>query len=155
MIEQLTDLKISVVGLGYVGLPLALAFGRKYNTVGYDVNQKRVASLAQGVDVTKECLPADFAAAEYCSFSTDNQDLADCNVYVIAVPTPLDKNKRPDLHPLKSASREVGEHLGKGNVVIFESTVFPGATEEVCVPILEKASGLKFNKDFLVCFFIV
>ena len=148
MRADFTDSKLSVIGLGYVGLPLALAFGQKYNTVGFDINRSRVASLVQGVDATKEVLPEDFKAAKFCEFSFDDRRLADRDVYIVTVPTPIDKNNRPDLSPLRSASRTVGKYLQRGNIVIFESTVFPGATEEVCVPIIEEVSGLKFNEDF-------
>ena len=148
MNANLIDSKLSVIGLGYVGLPLALAFGQKYQTVGYDINRSRVASLVQGIDATKEVLPEDFKTAEFCQFSSDDQLLADRDVYIVTVPTPIDKNNRPDLSPLMAASRLVGKYLDRGNVVVFESTVFPGATEEVCVPILEEVSGLKFNEDF-------
>lgn len=148
MEKKLGSLNLAVVGLGYVGLPLALAFGKKFNTLGFDINQARVDDLTRGIDVTREATSSDFEAATLCSFSNDSEDLAECDIFVVTVPTPLDKNNRPDLAPLKAASRTVGKYLGRESIVIFESTVFPGATEEVCVPILEKVSGLKFNEDF-------
>ena len=150
MNTNLIDSKLSVIGLGYVGLPLALAFGRKYNTVGFDINQSRVSSLGQGIDATREVLPEDFRTAEFCQFSSDDRLLADRGVYIVTVPTPIDKNNRPDLSPLIAASRMVGKYIERGNIVIFESTVFPGATEEICVPILEEISGLKYKKGFFV-----
>lgn len=145
---NLINPKLSVIGLGYVGLPLALAFGQKYQTIGFDINRSRVSSLVQGIDATREVLPEDFKTAEFCQFSYDDQLLADRDVYIVTVPTPIDKNNRPDLSPLIAASRMVGKYIERGNIVIFESTVFPGATEEICVPILEEVSGLKFNEDF-------
>ena len=148
MNKNLSESKLSVIGLGYVGLPLALEFGQKYNTVGFDINQSRVVSLVQGIDATKEVSPEDFKTAEFCKFSSDDQLLADRDVYIVTVPTPIDKNNKPDLSPLRAASRTVGKYLDRGNIVIFESTVFPGATEEICVPILEEISGLKYNEDF-------
>ena len=148
MNKNLSESKLSVIGLGYVGLPLALEFGQKYNTVGFDINQSRVVSLVQGIDATKEVSPEDFKTAEFCKFSSDDQLLADRDVYIVTVPTPIDKNNKPDLSPLRAASRTVGKYLDRGNIIIFESTVFPGATEEICVPILEEISGLKYNEDF-------
>ncbi|WOD43357.1 nucleotide sugar dehydrogenase [Hwangdonia lutea] len=150
------DIKIAVIGLGYVGLPLARLFATKYNVVGYDINQNRVNELQQGKDATLE-VEEDILQAVlktkpnnnlglFCSSSLD--DISDCNYYVITVPTPVDKNNRPDLTPLYKSSETVGKVLKKGDIVIYESTVFPGATEDECVPVLEKVSGLKFNTDF-------
>jgi UDP-N-acetyl-D-galactosamine dehydrogenase len=140
--------RIGVIGLGYVGLPLAVEFGRRYETVGYDYNPDRVAELRQGNDRTHEVEPADFKRATRLAFADDAEAIRTCNVYIVTVPTPVDAAKTPDLGPLLSASRTVGGLLKPGDVVVYESTVYPGATEEVCVPVLEKASDLKFNVDF-------
>ena len=142
------DLKLGIIGLGYVGLPLAVEFGRKRSIIGFDINQKRINELKSGHDSTKEVTTEDLASAIHLSFSTQIQDLAACNCYIITVPTPIDEDKRPDLRPLISASETVGKVLKKGDLVIYESTVYPGATEEDCVPVLEKSSDLKFNHDF-------
>lgn len=144
----LQDRKIAVIGLGYVGLPLAVAFGAKRPVVGFDIDAGRIAELRQGKDRTLETGAEDLARARYLSFSADPADLKDCHIYIVTVPTPIDAAKRPDLTALRDASRTVGRALGPGNVVIYESTVYPGATEEVCVPILEAESGLTFNRDF-------
>ena len=140
--------KIAVVGLGYVGLPLAAAFGEKREVVGFDINTKRIAELKDGVDFTREVSSEELATSKYLSFTDSLDGIADCQIYIITVPTPIDEYKSPDLTPLVKASESVGKVLKKGDVVIYESTVFPGATEEVCVPVLEKMSGLKFNQDF-------
>jgi len=140
--------KIGIIGLGYVGLPLAVEFSKKYPTVGFDLKQKRIDELQAGVDSTREVTDEELQQAGDLSFTTSMEALQGCNVFVVAVPTPIDDNKRPDLRPLEGASRSVASVLKKGDVVIYESTVFPGATEEVCVPILEKLSGLRFNTDF-------
>jgi len=145
---KIKDVKIGMVGLGYVGLPLAIEFGKKMQTMGLDINQKRIQELIEGIDRSLECDADQLKEAKQLSYTTDINDLASCNVYIITVPTPIDQHRRPDLSPLVGASRSVGRVLSKGNVVIFESTVYPGATEEVCVPILEQVSGLKFNQDF-------
>ena len=142
------DIHLAVIGLGYVGLPLAVGFGRKLSTLGFDVNAERIAELRQHRDHTLEVTPDELRATTRLSFSGDAKDLQDCNVFIVTVPTPIDRAKRPDLEPLKAASRTVGKAIGRGGVVIFESTVYPGATEEVCVPIIEHESGLEFNKDF-------
>ena len=142
--------RIAVVGLGYVGLPLAIEFGSKLPTVGFDINEKRIAELARGHDITLEVDDVDFCRSKHLEFSYQVADLKHCNTYLITVPTPIDASNRPDLEPLRSASRTIGQVLSAGDVVVYESTVFPGATEEVCVPILEKLSGLKLNKDFYV-----
>ncbi len=141
-------LRIAVIGLGYVGLPLAVGFGRKLPTLGFDINAARIGELRQQRDHTLETTPEELAGATQLAFSDDPSDLARCNVFIVTVPTPIDRAKRPDLGPLKAASRTVGEAISRGEVVIFESTVYPGATEEVCVPIIERTSGLKFNRDF-------
>ncbi|RAL20513.1 Vi polysaccharide biosynthesis UDP-N-acetylglucosamine C-6 dehydrogenase TviB [Lujinxingia litoralis] len=146
----LNSAQIAIVGLGYVGLPLAVEFGRRFDTVGFDINPRRVAELREGRDSTREVEPDELVSAQKLRYTTELNDIADCNVYVVTVPTPIDEHKRPDLSPLESASRSVGAVLNKGDVVIYESTVYPGATEEVCVPILEETSGLRFNQDFFV-----
>jgi len=145
---ELKTAKIGIIGLGYVGLPLAVEFGKQYPTVGFDINQARVDELASGKDHTLECSPEELASATDLTFSTDINDLGDCNVYIVTVPTPVDAQKRPDLTPLEKASETLGKVVSKGDVVIYESTVYPGATEEVCVPVVECVSGLKFNEDF-------
>jgi UDP-N-acetyl-D-galactosamine dehydrogenase len=145
------NIKIAVIGLGYVGLPLAVEFGRKYVTVGFDINQKRVEELNVGKDstleISTEYLESTFRMKLF-SVSTDKSKIADCNIFIITVPTPTDKNNRPVLTPLIKASETVGSLLKKGDIVIYESTVYPGVTEEECVPVLEHASGLKYNFDF-------
>lgn len=140
--------KIAVIGLGYVGLPLAVAFGKKYRTVGYDNNPRRIDELQAGRDVTLEATPAELRAAGKLNFSTEARDLESCNVFIVTVPTPIDQYKRPDLTPLLKASETVGRALKKGDVVVYESTVYPGCTEEICVPALERHSSLRFNRDF-------
>ncbi len=144
------DARVGVIGLGYVGLPLAVEFGRRLPTVGFDIDARRIRELQDGRDRTLEVTSEELAAARQLTFSAKTADLAGCNVYVVTVPTPIDRHKRPDLRPLESASRTVGGALAPGDVVIYESTVYPGATEEVCVPILEAESGLRFNRDFYV-----
>jgi len=145
---RLRKCRIGVVGLGYVGLPLAVEFGKHFETIGFDVNPRRVAQLRKGRDTTLEVSRAELRAASRLTFTTDLERLRRCHVFIVTVPTPIDGYKRPDLTPLVRASESVGSVLGKGAVVIYESTVYPGCTEEVCVPILERASGLKFNRDF-------
>ena len=140
--------RIGVIGLGYVGLPLAVEFGKKYDTVGFDINSARIAELKGGHDSTEEVEPELLAQAQRLGFTDRLEDVADCNVYIVTVPTPIDEHKRPDLSPLESASAAVGKVLSKGDVVIYESTVYPGATEEICIPVLERVSGLRFNEDF-------
>ena len=142
------DLKLGIIGLGYVGLPLAVEFGRKRKVIGFDINQKRINELKSGHDSTNEVTSEELAAVKHLTFSTRIQDLENCNCYIVTVPTPIDEHQRPDLTPLISASETVGKVLKKCDLVIFESTVYPGATEEDCVPVLEKFSGLKFNQDF-------
>ena len=145
---SLSDTKIAVVGLGYVGLPLAVEFGKTYDTVGFDINGARVDELRRGRDSTLEVDPEDLAAAARLRFSDQLEDVRDCNVYVVTVPTPIDAAKRPDLGPLIKASEALGRVLKRGDVVVYESTVYPGCTEEVCVPLLERVSGLRFRQDF-------
>lgn len=142
--------KVGVIGLGYVGLPLAVAFADQYPTVGFDTKALRIAELREGIDRTREVKTAEIKAATNLTFADQVEDLRGCNVYVVTVPTPIDENKRPDLRALRAASVSVAGVLTAGDVVIYESTVYPGATEEVCVPILESESGLTFNQDFFV-----
>jgi UDP-N-acetyl-D-galactosamine dehydrogenase len=141
---------VAVVGLGYVGLPLAVEFGKKYPTIGYDINQRRINELKQGVDTTLEIDAPDLVAASRLTFTTRPQELVRASVYIVTVPTPIDRHKQPDLTPIQKASETIGNVLKRGDVVIYESTVYPGATEEFAVPVLESASGLKFNTDFTV-----
>lgn len=145
---NLNNTTIALIGLGYVGLPLAVEFGKHRPVIGFDINQTRVAELQGGQDHTLECSPEQLKAAQHLRFSSQLDDLRDCGIFIVTVPTPVDDAHRPDLTPLVKASQTVGSVLKKGDVVIYESTVFPGATEEVCVPELEKASGLTFNQDF-------
>ncbi len=140
--------KIAVIGLGYVGLPLAIEFGKIQEVIGFDINDSRINELKEGKDRTLEVSSKEFKEAKNLSFTSDLTEINSCNIYIITVPTPIDKHKRPDLTPLIGASKEVSKALNNGDIVIYESTVYPGATEEVCVPILEKYSGLTFNKDF-------
>jgi UDP-N-acetyl-D-glucosamine/UDP-N-acetyl-D-galactosamine dehydrogenase len=142
------DTRIAVIGLGYVGLPLAVEFGKRYLTIGFDVNRSRITALISGRDSTLEVDTAALESATHLSYTTDVDKLKTCNIYIVTVPTPIDIYKRPDLSPLEKASETVGKVLSKDDIVIYESTVYPGATEEVCVPILEKHSGLTFNKNF-------
>ena len=146
--RDLENSKIGVIGLGYVGLPLAVEFGKHFDTLGFDINVARIADLKRGVDKTLEVSSEELGQIGRLRFSHDPADLEECNIYIVTVPTPIDKFKRPDLSPLVSASKTVGGRLKKGDVVIYESTVYPGATEEVCVPVLEQVSGLVFNRDF-------
>ena len=140
--------KIGIIGLGYVGLPLAVEFGKKGATIGFDINSKRVNELRSGCDSTQECTREELAEAQFLRYTSDLNELAECNVYVITVPTPIDEHKQPDLTPLIKASEALGTIVSKGDVIIYESTVYPGATEEDCIPVVEKVSGLKFNVDF-------
>jgi UDP-N-acetyl-D-galactosamine dehydrogenase len=146
--EWPAGVKIAVIGLGYVGLPLAVEFGKQYPVIGFDVKADRIAALRQGRDDTLETEPEELAAATYLHFTTDGRELEKCNVYIVTVPTPINASKQPDLRPLISASETVAKVLKHGDIVIYESTVYPGCTEEDCVPVLEKLSGLKFNQDF-------
>jgi len=145
---QLADLRIAIIGLGYVGLPLAVEFGKKGPVIGFDINQNRINELKNGQDHTLEVSPEELLKAKQLSFSSNLDDLKTSNFFIVTVPTPVDQVNRPDLTPLKKASETVGQALKKGDIVVYESTVYPGATEEVCIPILEKISGLKFNQDF-------
>jgi UDP-N-acetyl-D-glucosamine/UDP-N-acetyl-D-galactosamine dehydrogenase len=145
---SLRKCRIGVVGLGYVGLPLAVEFGKHFDTVGFDVKESRIRELKSGRDSTLEVSRKELISATRLSFTTTLADLRRCRVYIVTVPTPIDEYKRPDLTPLIRASESVGKVLGKGDVVVYESTVYPGCTEEVCVPILERESGLTFNRDF-------
>ena len=142
--------KIALIGLGYVGLPLAVEFGKQYPTVGFDINQVRLDQLRAGIDTTLELDESELAASVYLSFTNILADIADCNIFIVTVPTPINENKQPDLSYLLRASKSIGKVLKQGDLVIYESTVYPGATEEDCVPVLEKISGLIFNKDFFV-----
>ena len=144
----LDQVRIGVIGLGYVGLPLAVEFGRKYPTVGYDLNVARVNELREGHAATLEVAPELLAEARHLEYSADPADLNDCNVYIVTVPTPVGTDKRPLLNPLRSASDLLGRVVSRGDIVIFESTVYPGATEEVCIPLIEAGSGLTLNEDF-------
>ena len=145
---QLHAVKLAVVGLGYVGLPLAVEFGKKRSVLGFDINQDRINALRAGHDGTLEVSDQELAEAKQLTFSHDAASLGDCNVFIVTVPTPIDAHKQPDLTPLIKASETIGKVLKRGDIVIYESTVYPGATEEVCVPVLERVSGLKFNADF-------
>jgi UDP-N-acetyl-D-galactosamine dehydrogenase len=144
----LNEPRIAIVGLGYVGLPLAVEFGRQLDTIGFDTNARRIDELRQGRDHTLETSAEELAVADRLGFTTDVQDIAGCNVYIVTVPTPVDEANRPDLSPLENASASIGKVLKRGDIVIYESTVYPGTTEEICVPVLERASGLRFNHDF-------
>ena len=145
---NLDQTRIGIIGLGYVGLPLAVEFGKSIPTVGFDINTKRIDELKSGKDHTLEVSPEELKEATKINFTCDLQALKTCNFFIVTVPTPVDEFKRPDLRPVESASRTIGQVLKKGDVAVFESTVYPGCTEEICVPIMEKLSGLKFNKDF-------
>jgi UDP-N-acetyl-D-galactosamine dehydrogenase len=145
---NINQIKLAIVGLGYVGLPLAVEFGRVRSVVGFDINQRRIDELISGNDRTLEVAPEELHAAHFLSYTTQVDELRLCNCYIVTVPTPLTEHKQPDLMPLIIASQIVGKVLKKGDIVIYESTVFPGATEEDCVPVLEKSSGLKYNNDF-------
>ncbi len=141
-------IKIGLIGLGYVGLPLAVEFGKHYPTIGFDINPTRIRQLESGFDTTLEVEPEEIAASQLLTFSDQIEAIEDCNIYIVTVPTPINAAKQPDLTPLEKASRLLGRVLKAGDIVIYESTVFPGATEEVCVPILQQESGLIFNQDF-------
>ena len=143
-----SKIRLAVIGLGYVGLPLAVEFGRKFDTVGFDVKRSRLEMLQSGQDNTLETSPEDLAQAVNLRYTSDPADLADRDIFIVTVPTPVDNYNRPDLTPLYRASETVGKAMKSGSIVIYESTVFPGCTEEECVPVLEKFSGLKFNETF-------
>ncbi len=145
---SVSNSRIGIVGLGYVGLPVAIEFGTKYPTIGFDINQTRIDGLNSQQDLTQEINSEDFARAKYLTFCADPELLRSCNTYIVTVPTPIDENNQPNCGPLIQASREIGGMISKGDVVIYESTVYPGATEEVCIPEIEAVSGLTFNVDF-------
>jgi len=145
---DINNIKIAVIGLGYVGLPLAVEFGKNHSVIGFDINQHRINELKSGTDHTLEVSDEVLASAQYLQFSSDINELADVNFYIVTVPTPIDEYKQPDLTPLVKASTAIGSVLKAGDIVVYESTVYPGATEEVCIPELERSSGLTFNKDF-------
>jgi UDP-N-acetyl-D-galactosamine dehydrogenase len=145
---KIEKVNIAIIGQGYVGLPLAIEFGKKYLTIGFDINANRIEDLKKGIDHTNEASKEQLKSADHLNFTSDLNDITNSNVYVVTVPTPIDEYKTPDLNPLKEASKMLGEILKKGDIVIYESTVFPGCTEEVCVPLLESVSGLVFNQDF-------
>jgi len=142
------DKKIAIIGLGYVGLPLAVEFGKFRETIGYDIYHNRIKQLKSGTDVTLETTSKELSSSPHLSFTDNINDISTCQYFIVTVPTPIDSHKTPDLNPLKKASKAIAAFLKKGAIVIYESTVYPGATEEICVPILEKYSGLKFNSDF-------
>ena len=145
---KLSEVKVAIIGLGYVGLPLAVEFGKKVPVVGFDIYQKRIDELKSGKDHTLEVLPKELALSTQLNYSSNLEDLKDCNFFVVTVPTPIDEYKQPDLTPLVKASQSIAKVLKKGDIVVYESTVYPGATEEVCIPVLEQVSGLTFNQDF-------
>ncbi|NMP16502.1 Vi polysaccharide biosynthesis UDP-N-acetylglucosamine C-6 dehydrogenase TviB [Thalassotalea sp. Y01] len=145
---SLDNVNIAVIGQGYVGLPLAVEFGKKFRTLGFDINQARIEELQNGKDSTLEVSEQELAESRFISYSCHVDDLKDCNVYIVTVPTPIDKHKNPDLTPLVKASEMLGAVVSKGDVIIYESTVYPGATEEDCIPVVERVSGLTFNQDF-------
>ena len=140
--------KIGIIGLGYVGLPLAIEFGKKYETIGYDTNLDRISELSKGIDSTGELTKRNLKSSKQISFTSKLKDLSTCNYFIISVPTPIDKKNNPDLKLLFKATSDVASLLNKNDIVVYESTVYPGCTEEECVPILEKKSKLKYNKDF-------
>ena len=146
----LENAKIAIIGLGYVGLPLAVEFGKKRETLGFEINQSRVDELKSGEDSTLECSPKELIEATYLSYTTETEQLKNCNVFIVTVPTPINEHKQPDLTPLEKASEVLGSVINQGDIIIYESTVYPGCSEEVCVPILEKVAGLTFNEDFYI-----
>ncbi|MGP9801381.1 Vi polysaccharide biosynthesis UDP-N-acetylglucosamine C-6 dehydrogenase TviB [Rheinheimera sp. NSM] len=146
--HALTEIRLGIIGLGYVGLPLAVEFGKKYPTLGFDINQSRVAELQRGEDHTLEVSPEEMQQAELLRYSSELSSLAGANFYIVTVPTPIDQHRQPDLTPLKKASETLGKVIKPGDIVVYESTVYPGATEEDCIPIIERISGLKYNVDF-------
>ncbi|MDX3774143.1 Vi polysaccharide biosynthesis UDP-N-acetylglucosamine C-6 dehydrogenase TviB [Chromatiaceae bacterium AAb-1] len=148
MTRELQDSKLAIIGLGYVGLPLAVEFGKKYPTLGFDINQARIAELNEGQDHTLEVSPAELAEAAQLRYSNQLDELRQANIYIVTVPTPIDAHRKPDLTPLIKASETLGKVIKPGDIVIYESTVYPGATEEDCIPVIERVSGLIFNKDF-------
>ena len=147
---DLENAKIGIIGLGYVGLPLAVEFSKKYPVIGFDIDAFRISSLKEGIDNTSEIDSKELLEQKNLHFTSDTSDLKKCNVYIVTVPTPITINKQPDLRPLVDASTMIGSIIGKGDTLIYESTVYPGATEDDCVPIVESISGLKLNHDFFV-----
>lgn len=145
---NIKDKTVAIIGLGYVGLPLAVEFGKKYNTIGFDVNSKRVAELKKNIDITLECSSEEIASAERLKFTDCESELSNASIYIVTVPTPVDRHHKPDLSPLIKASSMIGKVINRGDIVIYESTVYPGATEEDCIPEIETVSGLKYNVDF-------
>lgn len=145
---SLENARVGIIGLGYVGLPLAVEFGKKFETLGFDINEARIAELQGGSDATLECSPEELKEATRLTYSANKADLKVCNIYIVTVPTPIDEHKQPDLTPLIKASEMLGTLISKGDIIIYESTVYPGATEEECLPVVEKVSGLTFNQDF-------
>ena len=148
-LPDLSNAKLAIIGLGYVGLPLAVEFGKIRSVLGFDINTKRVEQLKAGKDLTQETESEELKSAIHLNFSTNSDDLRSCNCFIVTVPTPIDRHKRPDLGPLIKASETLGKVLKVGDIVIYESTVYPGCTENDCVPVLEEFSGLKFNMDFI------
>ena len=148
MMSMFENTKVAIIGLGYVGLPLAVEFGKKMPTLGFDINQSRIDELKSGSDFTLECSEEELKEAELLTYTADLSELKAANVYIVTVPTPIDEHKQPDLTPLVKASKALGSIVNKGDVLIYESTVYPGATEDTCLPVVERVSGLKFNKDF-------
>jgi UDP-N-acetyl-D-galactosamine dehydrogenase len=144
----LANAKIAIIGLGYVGLPLAVAFSEKFSVVGFDIDKRRIKQLSKGLDSTLEVSPEELKSASSLRFSSDIESLNSANIFIVTVPTPIDVHKSPDLTPLMKASDMLGQVIKTNDIVIYESTVYPGATEEVCIPILERVSGLKFNQEF-------
>ena len=149
IVKDLSDLRLAIIGLGYVGLPLAVEFGKKFETIGFDIKKERIRELKQATDSTLEVDKEDLAKAKLLSFTHSLEDISRCNFFIVTVPTPIDNENRPDLRPLLKASEEIGRLLKRGDIVVFESTVYPGATEEECVPILERESNLFITKIFL------
>ena len=147
---ELGKCNIAVIGLGYVGLPLAIEFGKYFPVVGFDINLERIAELKSGVDATREVTRSEFKSASLLNFSSEIDAIENCNIFIVTVPTPIDDQKRPNLSPLLEASKMLGLIIKQGDIVIYESTVYPGATEEKCVPVLSEVSGLTFNEDFLL-----
>ncbi|RKQ40368.1 nucleotide sugar dehydrogenase, partial [Enterobacter sp. R1(2018)] len=145
---KLFDKKIAIIGLGYVGLPLAVEFGKKYNTMGFDINVSRIDELKNGIDITKECSSDELKQASLLNYTSELIKISDADIYIVTVPTPVDKHFKPDLSPLIKASQMLGKVVKQGNIIIYESTVYPGATEDDCIPEIEKVSGLKYNVDF-------
>ena len=146
--KKVEDLKLAIIGLGYVGLPLAIEFGKKREVIAFDINQTRISELSKNIDSTKEVSLSEFKESTKISFTSDIREISNCNCYIVTVPTPIDATKEPDLVPLLNACEGLSSIIKKGDIVIFESTVYPGCIEEDCVPVLEKNNSLVFNKDF-------